>query len=140
VKKALWIATALTTGAQPLSSGATQAPSSVLQSLPAEVQDDIERVRAGCREYLDAAGADASQSRISPNATGQSRVSSGDDGLDLFTVSGAQAVMVNNLELYVPRCYIFLRTHCGHHLGCGHNYRLNCAIRLGWSNVRTPSE
>jgi hypothetical protein len=77
VKKTLMIATALTTGA--FSSVAAQPSSSVLQSLPAEVQKEIEDVRAGCREVP--------------------TVSSGDDGLILFTVSGAQAVMVSDLEL-----------------------------------------
>ena len=51
--------TALTT----TSSVAAQNPLAVLQSLPAEVQKDIEHVREGCREYL---GADAIQSRTSP--------------------------------------------------------------------------
>jgi hypothetical protein len=73
-----------------------------LQSLPAEVQKDIESVRAGCREYV---GADASQSWIDPFAMGVSRVSSGDEALTLFTVSGAQAVMVSNLELCGGGCF-----------------------------------
>jgi hypothetical protein len=49
-------------------------------------------------------GADASQSWISPLANEVRRVSSGDDGLHLFTVSGAQAVMVSELELCGGQC------------------------------------
>ena len=73
-----------------------ETPSPVLQSLPAEVQKNIEEVRTACREYWNDIGADPSQP-ISPLAVAP-RVSSGDDGLILFTVSGAQAVMVSNLD------------------------------------------
>ena len=50
MNKTLMIATALMISA--LSPVAAQPPSSVLQSLPAEVQTQIEHVRAACREYL----------------------------------------------------------------------------------------
>jgi hypothetical protein len=79
-----------------------QSSSPILESLPAEVQKDIESVRAACREQL---GADASQSWIDPFANGVFRVSSGDEGLTDFTVSGAQAVMVSNLELCGGGCF-----------------------------------
>ena len=93
-EKTLLIATALTTSAYTFSSGATQeAASLVLQSLPAEAQKGIEDVRAACRDYLN--NVDPSQLRS---------VSSGDDGLGLFTVSGMQAVMVNHLELCGGQC------------------------------------
>jgi hypothetical protein len=74
-----------------------QSSSPILESLPAEIQKDIEAVRAACREHVGAD--DASQSWIDPFANGVFRVSSGDEGLTDFTVSGAQAVMVSNLEL-----------------------------------------
>jgi hypothetical protein len=65
-----------------------QSPS-ILQSLPPEVQKDIESVRARCREYA-----------VSVN--NQPNIPSDDAGLTSFTVSGAQAVMVNNLEICGP--------------------------------------
>jgi hypothetical protein len=102
VKKTLMIATALMTGA--FSSVAAQPSSSVLQSLPAEVQKEIEDVRAACRKYLDEMGIDASQTWGTPDANAIPAVSSGDEGLEVFTVSGAQAVMVNILELCGGQC------------------------------------
>jgi hypothetical protein len=88
VKIILMIATALMTGAYALSSGAAQeAASPVLQSLPAEVQKDIEDIRAYCRDHL-----------VNANES-QTRVPSGDEGLEVFTVSGVQAVMIDEREL-----------------------------------------
>src|SRR5262245_25211056 len=46
MKKTLLIATALTASAYTFSSGATQEAASLLESLPAEVQKDIEETRA----------------------------------------------------------------------------------------------
>jgi hypothetical protein len=80
------IAAALMTGA--LSSVAAQPSSSVLQSLPAEIQKDIETVRAACREHL----ADG-------NTEDQAWVIDDNDGLTTFTVSGRKAVMVDQGEL-----------------------------------------
>jgi hypothetical protein len=80
----------------------THAETSVLQALPAEVQKNIEEVRTACREYWNNIGADPSQP-ISPLEVAP-RVSSGDDGLILFTVSGTQAVMVSNLALCGGQC------------------------------------
>ena len=93
MKKTLLIAAALTTWA--LSPSAAQETSSVLQSLPTEVQKNIEQVRTSCREYFAGMGVDPSQSipYVPP------RVSSGDEGLNLFTLSGSQAVMVSDLHL-----------------------------------------
>jgi hypothetical protein len=146
MKKTLLIATALTTSAYTFSSVAAQPSSSVLQSLPAEVQKEIEDVRARCREHL---SADASPSSspsygawkphdwgptpeipgVTPPTTAPSEttpstppgavpgpqtstapasgptVSSGDEGLILFTVSGMQAVMVSDLELCDGQCH-----------------------------------
>src|SRR5262249_10348447 len=61
--------------------------SPVLQSLPAEVQKEIERVRAACREELGHRG------------LAMRSVSSGDDGLIQFTLSGTRAVMIDHVEL-----------------------------------------
>ena len=84
MKITLTIATALMTGAYALSSGAQEA-ASLLGSLPAEVQKDIGDIRARCRVHL-------------VNAD-ETRVSSGDEGLEVFTVSGVQAVMIDEREL-----------------------------------------
>jgi hypothetical protein len=104
VNKTLMIATALMIGA--FSSAAAQPSPSVLQSLPAEVQKQIEDVRAACREYLVAQDKDPNQSWMSSTANNNKvhSVSSGDDGLTRFTVSGAQAVMVSDLELCGGQC------------------------------------
>ena len=81
---------------------------SLLQSLPAEVQQQIEDVRAACREYLvspdRAEPKDPNKSWMSSTANKVHSVSSGDDGLIQFTVSGAQAVMVSDLELCGGQC------------------------------------
>src|SRR5262245_20530640 len=71
--------------AAPGSSRAAQKSASLVGSLPAEVQKDIEDIRARCRVHL-------------VNAD-ETRVSSGDDGLEVFTVSGVQAVMIDEREL-----------------------------------------
>jgi len=91
MKKAVF-ATVLMIGA--LSQGAAQNTSSVLQSLPAEVQKNIEEIRAGCREYL---------KNVHDGTTGD--YFSGDDGLVPFTLSGVPAVMVDNLKLCGGNCY-----------------------------------
>jgi hypothetical protein len=78
-----------------------QSSSPILESLPAEVQKDIESVRAACREQL---GYRKSES-FDPFVSGVPRVSSGDDGLSLFTVSGKRAVMVSDLELCGSECF-----------------------------------
>ena len=101
MKKTLLIASAFMTCAHALPSIGGQPSSSVLESLPAEVQKEIKDLRAGCREYL---GADVNQTWVSPLANPVHSVSSGDEGLDVFTVSGAQAVMVNRLELCGGQC------------------------------------
>ncbi len=101
MKTTLMIASAVMICAYPLPSIAAQPPSSVLQSLPGEVQKAVDDLRAGCREYL---GGDGNQSWVSPLANPVHSVSSGDEGLEVFTVSGAQAVMVNDLELCGGQC------------------------------------
>jgi hypothetical protein len=58
-----------------------ETPSPVLQSLPAEVQNNIEQVRTACRQWWNDRGPDPSQP-ISPLEVAP-RVS-GDDGLILF--------------------------------------------------------
>ncbi len=74
-----------------------ETPLPVLHSLPAEVQKNIEQVRTACREYWTGRGFE-----ITPYGPGW--VSSGDEGLIPFTVSGAQAVMVSNLNLCGGQC------------------------------------
>jgi len=82
------IAGRMMTGAYALSTGAAQeAASPVLQSLPAKVQKEIEDVRTYCRKHL-----------VNANES-QTRVFSGDEGLEVFTVSGVQAVMIDEREL-----------------------------------------
>jgi hypothetical protein len=75
-----------------------ETPSPVLQSLPAAVQKNIEQVRTACRAYWNDRGI-ADSSDVQPYL-----VSSGDEGLIQFTVSGAQAVMVSNLNLCGGQC------------------------------------
>jgi hypothetical protein len=86
VKKTLMIAIALMTGA--FSSVAAQTESSVLQSLPAEVQKEIEDVRAACRV-------------IQPSTLpgGPPIVTSGDSGLIQFWLGGRKAVLVDDIVL-----------------------------------------
>jgi hypothetical protein len=69
----------------------------VLQSLPAEAQKNIEEVRNRCRQWWNDRGADPSQPISSLEVA--PRVSSGDAGLIPFTVSGTQAVMVSDQAL-----------------------------------------
>ncbi len=102
MNKTLMIATALMISA--LSPVAAQPPSSVLQSLPAEIQTQIAHVRAACREYLVAQDKDPNQSWMSSTANTVHSVSSEDEGLIQFTVSGARAVMVSDLELCGGQC------------------------------------
>ena len=73
-----------------------ETPSPVMQSLPAEVQKNIEDIRAGCREHLKTIDDD----RIKI----LSEITSGDDGLVQFTLSGAPAVMVDNGRLCGGLC------------------------------------
>jgi len=102
-------------------------PSPVLQSLPAEAQKDIEQVRNACREYFTGIG-------IDPNQSGgyvEPRVSSGDGGLMLFTVSGSQAVIVSDLHLCGDQC--IKGATCSTAGGSG----FNIYLRTGnaWKNV-----
>jgi hypothetical protein len=85
----------------PVAHAETQSP--VLQSLPAEVQKNIEQVRTACRETL--AGYDDDTTKIT----------SGDNGLVQFTLSGALAVMVDNLKLCGGNCYKGSNCHTGGH-------------------------
>ena len=98
------------------------AEDSVLRSLPAEVQKNIEKVRAACRR--EAMGDDADQSSSSSSANRGRSVPSGDEGLEVFTVAGAQAVMVSNLEL-CGRC--FKSANCSN----PESYDLDICIRSG---------
>jgi hypothetical protein len=77
------------------------AEDSILKSLPDEVQKEIEDVRAGCREQLMRLDGKEGRADLAWKVPG---VSSGDEGLDVFTVSGSQAVMVDDLELCGGEC------------------------------------
>ncbi len=107
--------------------------SSILESLPAEVQKNIEEVRDRCREWWNERGEDPSQP-IYP-ALVAPRVSSGDDGLILFTVSGAQAVMVSDQALCGGQC---LKGATCTTVG---SYDLSIYIRTGqsWRNALSTS-
>jgi hypothetical protein len=83
MKKTLLIATALTTSAYTFSSGATQEAASLLESLPAEVQKDIEKTRASCRSI----GNDTLA------------VTSGDEGLIQVLLGEREAVLVDGIVL-----------------------------------------
>ena len=117
MREVLLIATALLGSAHTFSSVAAQPSSSVLQSLPAEVQKQIEDVRAACREYLIDQNKDPNQSWMSSTAHRVESVSSGDDGLIQFTVSGALAVMVSDLELCGGQCLRGGGGNCSNHGG-----------------------
>jgi hypothetical protein len=75
-----------------------ETPSSVLQSLPAEVQKHIEDTRAECRAYWNRHGI------ADPSDLWPLLVSSGDEGLISFTLSGARAVIVSDLHLCGDQC------------------------------------
>jgi hypothetical protein len=69
-----------------------------LKSLPTEVQEEIENLRTSCREY-------GSKSMHSDDgSTYQPQITSGDDGLITFTLSGAPAVMVNHQYICGGEC------------------------------------
>jgi hypothetical protein len=103
-----------------------EAPSPVLQSLPAEVQKNIEEIRAGCRAYWNARGI-ADSSDVLPFL-----VSSGDDGLISFTLSGTQAIMVSDQALCGDQC--LTGATCSNDVG---TYGLNIYVRTdhAWSNA-----
>ena len=116
-----------------------ETPSPVLQSLPAKVQKDIEEVRAKCREALNgAAGIESAFVVKRIGAPGWSNdqaapewITSGDNGLIQFTVSGAQAVMVSDLELCGG---LLLKSGNSNTVG---SYALNIYVRAGdaWNNA-----
>ena len=81
-------------------SAAQTTPSTILRSLPVEVQRHVEEVRVSCREYL---------SNIDH---GRAEIPSGDDGLERFMLSGALAVMVSDLKL-CGECYKGANCHTG---------------------------
>ena len=70
----------------------------MLQSLPAEVQKHIEDTRAECRAYWNRHGI------ADPSDLWPLLVSSGDEGLISFTLSGARAVIVSDLHLCGDQC------------------------------------
>src|SRR5438552_2962490 len=134
VRKRVLIATALTIWA--VSPSAAQDTSPVLNSLPTEAQKHIEEVRNACREWRKDRDLDLSEP-VSPSDVKPwilqvvPKVSSGDVGLILFTVSGAQAVMVDDQALCGGQC---LKGATCTNVG---SYDLNIYVRTGksWSNA-----
>ena len=82
-----------------------ETPSSVLRTLPTDVQKDIERIRAACREQL------------GPGTP----VISGDEGLRTFTISGAQAVLIDELNFCAEG-------QCIHGVNCATGFTHSVAI------------
>jgi hypothetical protein len=83
MKKTLLIATALTASAYTFSSGATQEAAPLLESLPAEVQKNIQDTRASCRSVdVDTLA-----------------VTSGDSGLIQFLLGDRKAVLIDDIVL-----------------------------------------
>jgi hypothetical protein len=101
VKKLLMIAVLVTLAAE------AHAETSVLRSLPTATQKQIENIRAECR------GADLT-------------TTSGDEGLSPFTLSGAQAVMVDGLNFCDGG-------QCNHGINCatGYSHSLEVYVRSG---------
>src|SRR5262249_62328102 len=82
-KKTLLIATARTASAYTFSSGATQEAASLRESLPAEVQKDIEETRTSCRSVdVDTLA-----------------VTSGGSGLIQFLLGARKAVLLDDIVL-----------------------------------------
>src|SRR5262249_20913186 len=79
--------------------------SSVLRTLPTDVQKDIERIRGACREQL---GPDTP-------------VTSDDEGLRTFTMSGAQAVLIDELNFCADG-------QCIHGVNCATGFTHSVAI------------
>jgi hypothetical protein len=125
VKKTLLIATALVTWALSPSAAQDISISTILQSLPAEVQKNIEDIRAGCRAYWNDRGIADSSDAL------RFLVSSGGEGLIPFTLSGAQAIMVSDQALCGGQCLKGVTcTTVG-------SYGLNIYVRTdhAWSNA-----
>jgi hypothetical protein len=81
-----------------------ETPSFILRTLPADVQKNIERIRAVCRE----SGPDTP-------------VTSGDEGLRTFTISGEQAVLVDELNFCADG-------QCIHGVNCATGFTHSVAI------------
>jgi hypothetical protein len=86
-----------------------ETPSPVLRSLPPAVQKEIEQVRESCP--LD------------------EKNTSGDEGLQTFTVSGAQAVLVDTLN------FCGEGRRCLHSVNCATGYTHSVAIYVRYGNV-----
>jgi hypothetical protein len=90
----------------------------ILRSLPSDVQKEIERVRQSCRELGPAT------SDYTPP-----RVTEGDEGLRTFTVSGAQAVLVDELS------FCGGGFDCMHGVNCATGFTHRVAIYVRYGNV-----
>jgi len=86
---------------------------SLLRSLPSDVQKEIEGIRQSCRELGPAT------SDYTPP-----RVTEGDEGLITFTVSGAQAVLIDELN------FCGGGGECIHGVNCATGFTHNVAIYI----------
>jgi hypothetical protein len=87
-----------TAHARPVPNFVEPLSSEVLKSLPPKVQEEIENLRASCREY------GPKSMHGDDGSTYQPHITSGDDGLITFTLSGAPAVMVNHQYICGGEC------------------------------------
>jgi hypothetical protein len=90
----------------------------ILRSLPPDAQKEIERVRQSCRELGPAT------SDYSPPG-----VTEGDEGLITFTVSGAQAVLVDELK------FCGSGVECMHGVNCATGFTHSVALYVHYGNV-----
>ncbi len=88
---------------------AAHAETSVLRSLPSDVQKKIEGIRVECR------GADL-------------KVTTGDEGLILFTLSGMQGVVIDELNFCNGG-------ECNHGVNCATGYTHDVAIYVRSKNI-----
>ena len=94
------------------------AETSILRSLPSDVQKEIEGIRQSCRELGPAT------SDYTPP-----RVTEGDEGLITFTVSGAQAILLDQLN------FCGSGFECIHGVNCATGFTHSVAIHVRYGNV-----
>jgi hypothetical protein len=104
-----------------LLSPAAKAEDSVLHTLPSAVQKRIGEIRSACRDNLGG--------EENPNVSGLE----GDDGLATFTVSGTNAVLIDELAFCGGEC------HHGVNCATGFTHGVDIYIRSGQSWRKTLS-
>jgi hypothetical protein len=98
--------------------GPTPAEAPVLRSLPSDVQKEITRVRQSCRE-LGPATSDYTPPKVTKD----------DEGLITFTVSGAQAVLVDELN------FCGGAGECMHGINCATGFTHDVAISVRYRDM-----